>query len=420
MRILHTSDWHLGASLYDASRYDEQKKFLDWLIDLIVRERIDALLVAGDVFDKVITTNEAESLYYTFLAKLCRTDCRQTVIIGGNHDSPAKLNAPASLLKVLGAHVIGCMPENPTDEIIALTDKDGTESVLVCAVPYLRDRDVRTGRLDEDPSCWAGEIAEGVAKHYRDVFRAARDRNPALPVIAMGHLFASGARVGDGEKGITVGTLGEIPAESIAEGFAYVALGHIHSPQKVGKSGSVRYCGSPIAMSFDETRPKEVVILDVAADGTCTPSFIPVPAPRDLMRLRGSLEDLRSRLRTDVWEHPGTWIDIECTEGTSRSLRADLEQLIADEAEKRKTAPADRPVILHTKDVSPAAAFTPDEEVKADLSSLTEKEVFEKLLERKGIPEEEREELRRYYGMVLRDLIEDPDGKQDRAQHTAN
>lgn len=151
MKLLHTSDWHLGAALYDAPRYEEHKAFLGWLTDLIASEHIDALLVAGDIFDKVMPPNDAAGLYYSFLAGLGSAGCRQAVITGGNHDSPSRLNAPADVLKGIGVSVIGCMPERVEEEVIPLKDRNGRTAALVCAVPYLRDRDVRVCREGDDP-----------------------------------------------------------------------------------------------------------------------------------------------------------------------------------------------------------------------------------------------------------------------------
>ena len=215
--------------------------------------------------------NEAAGLYYSFLAGLGSAGCRQAVITGGNHDSPSRLNAPAEVLKGIGVRVIGCMPEKVEEEVIPLKDRNGRTAALVCAVPYLRDRDVRVCREGDDPEDRESAIAKGVAAHYAAVRETARKMDPKLPLIAMGHLFAGGAAARDGESPILVGTLGKIPTENFTGGFAYVALGHIHSPQKLKVAGkvmeNVRYCGSPLPMSFDETAGKEVVILDVGEDG---------------------------------------------------------------------------------------------------------------------------------------------------------
>ena len=160
MKILHTSDWHLGRSLYGRKRYEEFSAFLDWLAQTIEDEKVDALLVAGDVFDTSTPSNRAQELYYRFLCRVAASCCRHVVVIAGNHDSPSFLNAPKELLRALNVYVVGSMTDDLADEVIPLLDcglqnedsKTGgntseiniQKSVIICAVPYLRDKDLRT------------------------------------------------------------------------------------------------------------------------------------------------------------------------------------------------------------------------------------------------------------------------------------
>ena len=143
MKLLHTSDWHLGRSLYDRKRYNEFEAFLNWLIGFIADEKVDLLLVSG-VFDSTTPSNRAQELYYHFLGRLSATGCRHAVITGGNHDSPTFLDAPKNLLGALNIHVVGSATGNPEDEVFVLKDDDGKTEAIVCAVPFLRDRDIRT------------------------------------------------------------------------------------------------------------------------------------------------------------------------------------------------------------------------------------------------------------------------------------
>jgi len=142
MKILHTSDWHLGRSLYGRKRYDEFASFLDWLGGTIEKENVDALLVAGDVFDTATPGNRAQELYYQFLCRVAASRCRHVVVIGGNHDSPSFLNAPKELLRALNVYVVGSMSESLEDEVIVLHHGNRPEAII-CAVPYLRDSDIR-------------------------------------------------------------------------------------------------------------------------------------------------------------------------------------------------------------------------------------------------------------------------------------
>ena len=143
MKVLHTSDWHIGRTLYGRKRYEEFEAFLNWLAETIQQEQVDALLVAGDIFDTSTPSNRAQELYYQFLGCVAASSCRHVVLIAGNHDSPSFLNAPRELLKALHVHVIGSIPEKREDEVLLLRRADGSPELIVCAVPYLRDRDIR-------------------------------------------------------------------------------------------------------------------------------------------------------------------------------------------------------------------------------------------------------------------------------------
>lgn len=143
LRILHTSDWHLGRSLYGKSRYNEFEAFLNWLAELIAQEHIDVLLISGDVFDTTTPSNKAQELYYFFLARIAKTGCRKVIVIAGNHDSPTFLDASKAILKALDVEVIGYAGSDPESEVIAVRDINNKVELVVCAVPYLRERDIR-------------------------------------------------------------------------------------------------------------------------------------------------------------------------------------------------------------------------------------------------------------------------------------
>ena len=167
MKILHTSDWHLGRALYGRKRYEEYEAFLDWLAALIEGEDIDVLLVAGDVFDNSTPSNHAQELYYRFLCRVAASPRRHVVVTAGNHDSPSFLNAPRELLKFLNIHVVGCASELPEDEVILIAGPDHDPLLIVCAIPYLRDRDIRTAEAGESLEDKERKIIEGIRAHYR-------------------------------------------------------------------------------------------------------------------------------------------------------------------------------------------------------------------------------------------------------------
>ncbi|QRO14310.1 exonuclease SbcCD subunit D C-terminal domain-containing protein [Moraxella osloensis] len=271
LTLLHTSDWHLGRRLYGKPRYDEFKQFLDWQLQTLREQKVDVLLIAGDIFDTTAPSNQAQNLYYDFLSQVCDTDCRHVIIVAGNHDSASFLEAPKQLLKSFNIHIIGSMTDTPTDEVITLLDKAGQPELIVMAVPYLRDRDVRTvghgERLDDKER----KLAQGIKAHYAQIADIAIAQQAQLkakykrsiPIVATGHLFTVGGQTmeGDGVRDLYVGSLGSIGAEIFHPQIDYVALGHLHIPQAVGGQPHIRYAGSPIAMGFGESRQQKQVHL---------------------------------------------------------------------------------------------------------------------------------------------------------------
>ncbi|MBQ9629142.1 MAG: exonuclease subunit SbcD, partial [Synergistaceae bacterium] len=149
MRILHTSDIHTGRKLKDRDRTDEFRKFFCWLEEQITNEEIDTLLISGDIFDNMTPSVTSQNIYYSFLGRIAESKCRHTVIISGNHDSASFIDAPSDILKFCKVHVIGQACMNPEDEVTELKDSDGRTELIVCAVPYLRDKDVRTVSADD-------------------------------------------------------------------------------------------------------------------------------------------------------------------------------------------------------------------------------------------------------------------------------
>ncbi len=271
LTLLHTSDWHLGRRLYGKPRYDEFKQFLDWQLQTLREQKVDVLLIAGDIFDTTAPSNQAQNLYYDFLSQVCDTDCRHVIIVAGNHDSASFLEAPKQLLKSFNIHIIGSMTDTPTDEVITLSDKLGQPELIVMAVPHLRDRDVRTvghgERLDDKER----KLAQGIKAHYGQIADIAIAQQAQLkanykrtiPIVATGHLFTVGGQTmeGDGVRDLYVGSLGSIGAEIFHPQIDYVALGHLHIPQAVGGQPHIRYAGSPIAMGFGESRQQKQVHL---------------------------------------------------------------------------------------------------------------------------------------------------------------
>ncbi|MCI5167551.1 MAG: exonuclease subunit SbcD, partial [Candidatus Electrothrix sp. GM3_4] len=169
LRILHTSDWHIGRTLYGRHRYDEFAAFFDWLYNTIVEQQVDILLVAGDIFHTTTPSNRAQQLYYDFLCRVAASSCRHLVVTAGNHDSPTFLSAPRELLRALNIHVLATLPSSPAEEVLVLKNQAGEAEAIICAVPFLRDREIRTATAGQDMDDRERDLILGITKHYSEV-----------------------------------------------------------------------------------------------------------------------------------------------------------------------------------------------------------------------------------------------------------
>lgn len=393
MKILHTSDWHLGRSLYDKRRYDEFDAFLKWLLELITIEKIDVLLVAGDIFDTTTPGNRAQELYYNFLGQLSQKGCRHAVIVGGNHDSPSLLDAPKSLLNALSIHVVGAKSDQIEDQVIVLKSKEGKNEAIVCAVPFLRDRDVRIAEAGESPEDKAANLVKGIATHYREIAALAALRQDAehpVPVIGMGHLFTSKGRTseGDGVRELYIGTIAHVDGESISEGFDYVALGHLHLAQVVGRNERVRYSGAPIPMGFGEANQKKKVIVVEFQGNHPTITEHEIPVFQELVRISGDLETITSKIEELKAANSSAWLEIEITtQYTATDISVHFEELLmGSNLERLRTK--NRTLIDKT--------LTPVSETET-LETLDDADVFERCLDAHEIAEEDRAPLMETY-----------------------
>lgn len=302
MRVLHTADWHLGQHfLTGQERTTEQRAFLDWLLRTVEEQAVDALVIAGDIFDTQTPSYTAQELYYTFLVRMQHTGCRDVVVVGGNHDSPTMLNASRQLLRQLRIHVVGGVPASPDEQILSLAGPTGRPGLVVCAVPFLRDRDIRLAVAGETPDERQARIRQSIAEHYaalatHEAVRRLREQD--VPVLATGHLYAAGGEAREGaERDVHIGGLGLVGAEHFPAAFDYVALGHLHRPQVVGGRAHIRYSGSPVPLSFTEADDRQqVLLLEFGGAGAPVITAVPVPVARRLQRFQGSLEAVEADL----------------------------------------------------------------------------------------------------------------------------
>lgn len=282
MRLIHTADWHLGQTLHGVSRDYEHGRFLTWLLEVLEREAIDALLIAGDVFDSASPPPSAQEQYYQFLAS-CRRRCPelQVVVVGGNHDSAARLDAPGPVLQAIGVKVLGGLgaEDPPARALVPLHDRHGVVACVVVAVPFLRPRDL-PGAADPQASAQT-RLIDGHRALYARLCDAAFTQRPAgAAVVATGHAYLQGGLLSElSERKIQMGNQQALPVTIFPEALAYVALGHLHRAQAVGGRENVRYSGSPIPLSMTERDyPHQVVLVEL--EGERATRIEPLIVPR--------------------------------------------------------------------------------------------------------------------------------------------
>ncbi|HHQ4643963.1 TPA: exonuclease SbcCD subunit D C-terminal domain-containing protein [Aeromonas veronii] len=294
MKILHTADWHLGHQLHGHDRRFEHDAFLDWLSDTLKAREIDALLVAGDLFDTANPPASAWQQLYRFLARLrAEMPHLNMVLIGGNHDSPSKLDAPHELLRAFDLHLVGSISRDSegkleTDRLLVpLQDREGKIAAWCAAVPFLRSSDLRVESLEEGQD----RLIEGVRQVYAEVLAEGRARcGEDLPLIAMGHAYLAAGQLSElSERRVLGGNQHALPAELFA-GADYTALGHLHLAQS--PATGVHYSGSPLPLSLAEANYNHQVLEVTFAEGKLAElERIPVPRAVEMIRLPQSTLD---------------------------------------------------------------------------------------------------------------------------------
>ena len=296
MRLLHTSDWHLGQTLHNFDRTYEHQCFLDWLLDTLVAEQVDALLVAGDVFDNANPSAASQRQLYRFLQQArARLPGLDIVVIAGNHDSAGRLEAPGPLLEAHGTRVVGHVVRGADGAIdlerflVPLTGRDGEVAAWCVAIPFLRPGDVpRIAAPEGEAGDAFDAYLAGTALLYRQAHALARERAaPGQAIVAMGHCHMIGGDSSpDSERRIVIGGSEALPATMFDEATAYAALGHLHLAQRVAKQEHLRYCGSPLPLSFAEVGYKHQVLrIDLAAGKASEIVALPVPRAVELLRV---------------------------------------------------------------------------------------------------------------------------------------
>ncbi len=395
MKILHTADWHLGQKFINQERHEEHQFALDWLLEVIRKENIDLLLVAGDIFDIANPNNKARTLYYNFLAGVEKTNCSHVVITGGNHDSPSMLNAPSEYFKNKNIHIVGCATENIEDELLLLKNNKDEIECIVAAVPFLRDQDIRRSVEGESGTDRVGRIKEGIYNHYRDIGTLAEKyEEKNVPILATGHLYATGAEASGKQDNIYIGNIDNIDADNFPAVFDYVALGHLHRPQLVGQLMHVRYSGSLIPLSFSEREDKKVVKVIEFKNREMAKGVkeIPVPPFRQLISIRGDIKKIKNKLKKVSSRHQlPAWVELQIeTDTVLPNIDAELRDFSADmplEILKIRTQSSHQSLDTQVDEI--------------DLTDLEPIEVFEKKCESAGQPPEDWPQLKETFLELL-------------------
>lgn len=384
MKILHTADWHLGKKLHKHDLTKDHQLFLDWLINLIQEQKIDLLLISGDIFDLANPPIEARAMYYWFLRQMIQLKCK-IIITGGNHDSAQMLDAPREILQLLDINVVGGAITPIENEIVVL------ENLVVCAVPYLRDADLRQAVEGESGASRVENVRLGIKKHYDTLAEICQEKYPDLPKIAMGHLYANGSISSESEREIQIGNLASVDGNDFSQTFDYVALGHIHRPQIIGGNERIRYSGSPIPLSFSEKNDQKIVLLlELSENKIQEIKAIEVPKFRELKRISGTLEEVKSKLIAFQNEAPLTaFLEVEVIE------EAYSPQIISALNEAISIWEDENTIVLKHK-ISFRNVVTSSEELFVEgtnLEDISEKSMLQKRLEKENSLSEEHRTL---------------------------
>jgi exonuclease SbcD len=406
MRILHTSDWHLGQHFMGKSRQAEHQALIDWVVTQADAHAVDAVLIAGDIFDTSAPPSYARELYNGLVVKLHRAGV-SLLLLGGNHDSVATLSESRAVLAFLSTTVVAAVG-NPADHVMVLPQRGGhgEAGCIVCAVPFIRPRDVLQSQAGQSADDKQLCLQAAIQAYYQAVVEAGRARQAALqrelgrvvPLIATGHLTTVGASSNESVREIYVGSLDAFPTAAFPP-VDYIALGHIHKPQKVGGLAHIRYCGSPIALGFDEAQQqKEVLLVDLDETGLVGVTALPVPRFQALISVTGNLAALAGAIATaaavGTAEKP-VWLEVTVAE----------DDYLSDLPERIGALTQGLPVeVLRVRRQRGHSAATLAGEFTATLDELSPNDVFARRLAAEDLAPELQQALSQRYRAVVASL----------------
>lgn len=435
MRLLHTSDWHLGVSIGEASCEEEQRAFLDWLVDEMRDRDTDVLVVSGDVFHYPSPSNTAAQMYYDFLVDCAGlASLQKVVIVAGNHDSPTGLEAPKRILQTLDVEVVGRVASEPEerDSLVPVRDDDGELLGVVAAVPYVTDATLGVTMRGSSPDERYRDYVDAFEALYADLADRAAERWPDAPLVATGHLTCYGSsETGDADDfdtaihgcvpegaGQSVGTIEPLRPTMFDAHFDYAALGHIHRPKQVGDSVA-HYSGTPVPTKEGESKPVEPgdesgrYVLDVRFDESNERAsdpeveWIEVPSWRRVETVAGDLDEVVERLESLDWDQPlPPYVALEVDVGHDDHNPSEIDPTLHDLFDERFDD-GDRPRILERLVVDTSGG-TGDAWEAPDPSDLEPVEVFRRKYEReRGDDAEPDEDLLSAFHDLEREIREE-------------
>lgn len=408
MRILHTSDWHLGQFFINKSRAQEHQKFITWLLQQVRANDVDAVIIAGDIFDTGSPPSYARELYNQFVIGMNKLG-RQLIILAGNHDSVSTLNESKDILAQLNTQVIAAASDDLASQVLTLKNKASAVGAIVCAIPYLRPRDIMQSRSGESGQQKQQALGLAIGQHYSDVFELAEKQRDALhntspnnpvPIIATGHLTAMGVTTSESVRDIYIGSLEAFPAKDFPAAD-YIALGHIHRPQRVAKTEHIRYCGSPIPLSFDELgsdstiSKKEVLLVDFKDGRLNQVESLTVPLFQPMQVIKGDLNSIEQQLAQFTSDAINE--NEDCQLPTWLSIEVDTQDYLNDLQQRIQALTADMNVeILQLRRARKQQQQRIEREDKELLAELSPEDVFERRLASEIFEtEDEKERLSR-------------------------
>lgn len=409
MRIIHTSDWHLGQHFYGKSRAAEHSAFLTWLLAQVEEKEVDAVIVAGDIFDTGTPPSYARELYFDFVVKLNQIKC-ELVVLAGNHDSVAMLGESKGLLAKLSTRVVPIASHDQSihQQVFTLKNRQGQDAAVICAIPFIRPRDILQSKAGQSAGDKQQSLQQAIADHYQSLYLSAKElanKDPSdktLPIIATGHLTTVGVSVSDSVRDIYIGTLDAFPANAFPPAD-YIALGHIHRSQKVAKSDVIRYCGSPIPLSFDEAKyDKSVLMVEFDEMPKTTVAPITIPRFQPMLMVKAPLDNIYNEVENAIAalgsnDEKAIWLDIEIESAEYLDdLQARITQIVDD-------LPVEILLVRRSKQ---SRKLMSGSQEKITLKELSLEEVFDARLSQESLDTEEEIARKPRLSQLFRQAVE--------------